>query len=199
MEVYLRKTILNSMIKEPIAFVPKKLILERKNTKESLEYLFIDMLRDIYWTEKYILRTLPEIAKSIYNELLLEAVEQHIDAIYKQNHRIEKCFELKGLKASGKKSPAVEYLIQESKDNIELFELGHARDAAIINTIQKISHYEISAYGTLKIMATVLNDKHCAILLRESKDEELRNDLILTDLAEKINQLAANMEEEEVD
>jgi ferritin-like metal-binding protein YciE len=187
------------MVKELVQIAPEKFIIEKKTTKESLEYLFIDMLRDIYWTERYILHTLPEIVKSIYNELLLEAVEQHIDAIYKQNHRIEKCFELKKVQASGKKSPTIEYLIQESRENLDIFELGHTRDAALISSIQKISHYEISVYGTLRIIATVLNDTECATLLRESKDEELRNDIILTDLAQKINQLAANMEEEEVD
>jgi ferritin-like metal-binding protein YciE len=187
------------MVKEPIDFIPQKLILETKTTKESLEYIFIDMLKDIYWTEKYLLRTLPEIAKFIYNELLLEAIEQHIDAIYQQNHRIERCFELKKIKASGKKALAIECLINEVNDNIQIFELGHVRDALITNIIQKITHYQISAYGALKIIATALGNVECAILLRESKDDELRNDIILTNLAEKINQLAANMEEEEVD
>lgn len=187
------------MVKELIDISPQKFILETKTTKESLEYLFIEMLRDIYWIEKYILRKLPEISKSIYNELLLEAVEQHVDAIYKQNHRIQKCFELKKIKASDKKSPTIEYLIQESNAIIGSFEMGHTRDAALISSIQKISHHKISAYGTLKIMAIALHDSECAALLRESKEEELRNDIILTDLAEKVNQLAVNMEEEEVD
>lgn len=199
MEVQLRKSILDKMVKESIDFIPQKLILETKTTKESLEDIFIDMLKNIYWTEKYLLRTLPEIAKSIYNELLLEAIEQHIDAIYQQNHRIERCFEIKKLKASGKKSPAIECLLKEANDNIQKFDMGHIRDASLINIIQKITHYQISGYGTLKTTATVLNEVECAILLRESKDDELRNDIILTDLAEKINQLAANMEEEEVD
>ena len=170
-----------------------------KSSKETLEDIFEDLLKDIYWAEKNLAKALPKMAKAAYNEELKEAFELHLEETENQIARVEKCFELIEKKAVAKKCEAMEGLITEGEEVIEDHDSGHARDAALIASAQKIEHYEISAYGTLRTMATVLGKSQCAELLEETKDEEAETDQKLTDLSEKINQLAAALQEEEVE
>lgn len=170
-----------------------------KSSKETLEDIFEDMLRDIYWAEKHLIKALPKMAKAAYNEELRDAFQQHLEETEIQVGRVEKCFELIDKKATAKKCEAMEGLITEGEETIEDHDNGHARDAALIAAAQKIEHYEISAYGTLRTMATVLGKAQCAELLEETKDEEAETDVKLTELAQKINQLAATLQEEEVE
>ena len=169
-----------------------------KTSKESLEDIFEDMLKDIYWAEKHLSKALGKLSKAAYNEELKEAFETHMEETEMQIQKVEKCFELLGKKAVAKKCEAMEGLIKEGEEQVEEYEEGHARDAALIGAAQKVEHYEISAYGTLRTMATVLGMTQCAEILEEIKDEEAETDVKLTELAEKINQLACEVDEEEV-
>ncbi len=166
-----------------------------KSSKESLGDILEDMLKDIYWAEKHLVKALPKMAKAAHNEELKEAFESHLEQTQNQIGRIEKCFELMELKAVAKKCEAMMGLVKEGAEAIEAHEEGHARDAALIAAAQKVEHYEISAYGTMRTMASVLGRVQCAELLEETKDEEAETDMKLTELAEKINQLAAEVEE----
>jgi ferritin-like metal-binding protein YciE len=168
-----------------------------KSSKETLEDIFEDMLKDIYWAEKHLLKALPKMAKAAYNNELKTAFETHLEETHLQIERLENCFELLEIKAVGKKCEAMEGLAKEGQEAIDKHEAGHARDAALIAAAQKIEHYEISAYGTMRTMATVLGKMQCAELLEETKDEEAETDMKLTELAEKINQLAAEVHETE--
>ena len=179
--------------------VTSKKMHDSRTSKESLEDIFENLLKDIFWAEKHLVKALPKIAKATYNELLTEAFEAHLDETQMQVQRLENCFELADIRPVGKRCEAMEGLVKEAMSAVEDYESGHARDAALIAAAQKIEHYEISAYGTLRTMATVLGKVQCATLLEESKDEEAEADMKLTELAEKINQMAATMEEEEVD
>jgi ferritin-like metal-binding protein YciE len=170
-----------------------------KSSKETLEDIFEDMLKDIYWAEKNLLKALPKMAKASHSEELTEAFNLHLEQTQVQIQRIEDCFELLEKKATASKCEAMKGLIKEGEDTIEKYEKGHARDAAIIAAAQKIEHYEISAYGTMRTMAKVLEKTKCAELLEKTKDEEAETDANLTELAEKINQLAAEMEVAEVE
>lgn len=170
-----------------------------KTSKESLREIFEDQLKEIFWTENHLAKALPEIAKATYNELLQETFEELVEKTQRQLIRLENCFELLFLKARAKKCYAIEGSVQEVLEVIQKFEPGHARDAALIAAAQKIQHYEISAYGTLRTMATAQRDFSCAKLLELSKEEEVEMVAKLTELAEKINKLAVDMEEEEVD
>jgi ferritin-like metal-binding protein YciE len=169
-----------------------------KNSKESLEDIFEATLKDIYWAEKHLAKALGKLSKAAYNEELKEAFETHMEETEMQIQKVEKCFELLGKKATAKKCEAMEGLIKEGEEQVEEYEEGHARDAALIGAAQKVEHYEISAYGTLRTMATVLGMTQCAEILEEIKDEEVETDVKLTELAEKINQLACEVDEEEV-
>lgn len=162
-----------------------------KSSKESLEDIFEDMLKDIYWAENHLAKALPKMAKASYNEELKEAFEHHLKETKHQISRLDECFALLGMKPQGKKCPAMQGLVEEGQENIDEHEPGHARDAALIGAAQKVEHYEISSYGTLRTMATVLGKVQCAELLEATKDEEAETDEKLTRLSEKINKLAS--------
>jgi ferritin-like metal-binding protein YciE len=169
-----------------------------RNTKETLEDIFEATLKDIYWAEKHLTKALAKMSKAAYNEELKDAFDTHLQETETQIERLEKCFELLGKKAVAKKCEAMEGLIKEGEEQIEEYDEGHARDAALIGAAQKVEHYEISAYGTLRTMANVLGMTQCAEILEEIKDEEAETDVKLTELAEKINLLACEVDEEEV-
>lgn len=168
-----------------------------KSSKESLEDIFEDMLKDIYWAENHLAKALPKMAKASHNEELKEAFESHLKETKGQISRLEQCFALLEMKAQGKKCAAMEGLVEEGQDAIEDHEKSHARDAALIGAAQKVEHYEISSYGTLRTMATVLGKVQCAELLEANKDEEAAADEKLTRLSEKINKLACEGGQEE--
>jgi len=169
-----------------------------KSSKENLEGIFEDTLRDIYWAEKHLTKALTKMSKAAYNEELKDAFDTHLQETEGQIEKLETCFELLGIKAVAKKCEAMEGLIKEGEEQIEEHDEGHPRDAALISAAQKVEHYEISAYGTLRTMANVLGMTQCAEIFEEIKDEEASTDVKLTELAEKINQLACEVDEEEV-
>ena len=170
-----------------------------KSSKENLEDIFEDQLRDIYWAEKHLTKALPKMARAAFNDELREAFNTHLDETRMQIVRLEKCFELLDKKAIAKKCAAMEGLVEEGEEAIEEYDEGHARDTALIAAGQKMEHSEISAYGTLRTMANGLGKTQCAQLLEETKDEEAQADMKLTKLAGKINHLAAELQEEEVE
>jgi ferritin-like metal-binding protein YciE len=159
-------------------------------SRESLETIFEDLLKDIYWAEKHLTKALPKMAKASHNDALKDAFETHLQQTQVQITRLEKCFNLIDKKAVAKKCEAMEGLVKEGTEAIDSHTKGHARDAALIAAAQKVEHYEISSYGTLRTMASVLGKVQCAALLEETKDEEASTDESLTTLSEKINQLA---------
>lgn len=168
------------------------------SSKENLEDIFHDLLKDIYWAEKHLVSAVPKLVKAAFSESLRDALETHLDDSQKHTQRLEKCFALCEFKPASKKCEAMEGLIKEAMEAATEHERGYARDAALIASIQKIEHYEISSYGTLRTMATVMGKSECAKLLEESKDEEAAMDVKLTKLAERVNQQAVDMIEEKV-
>lgn len=170
-----------------------------KSSKDSLEDTFEDLMRDIYWAEKHLTKALPRMSRASFNEDLKAAFDAHLEVTEQQVTRLEKCFELMEKKALGKKCIGMEGLVKEGEEVINDLDEGHARDAGLIAAAQKIEHYEISAYGTLRTMAKVLGKAQCAQLLEETKDEEAEADQQLNDLAERINKLACELHEEEVE
>ena len=169
-----------------------------KSSKESLEDIFEDLLKDIYWAEKHLTKALPRMMKAAFDEELKAAFESHLEVTEQQVKRVEQCFELLDKKAVAKKCPGMEGLVKEGEELISELDEGLARDPGLIAAAQKIEDYEISAYGTLRTIAKVLGKAQCAELLEHTKDEEAEADERLTDLAERINQMAcaAGSEEE---
>jgi ferritin-like metal-binding protein YciE len=161
--------------------------------KESLANVFEDLLKDMYWAEKYLVKALPKLSAAAYSEELKTAFEKHTHDTTLQVTRIEQCFEALSLKPEAKKCAAMEGLVTEANDAVDEYSEGSVRDAALIAAAQKIEHYEICSYGTMRTIAKVLGRVQCADWLEQSKDEEAEADEKLTELAEKINQLACDM------
>jgi ferritin-like metal-binding protein YciE len=163
---------------------------------QTLKDLYIDELKDMYDAENQIVKALPKMAKEATNEELRAAIEQHLDQTQTQIERLEQVFEDLGEKAKGTKCEATKGLIEEAKRMMEEAEDDDVRDAAIISAAQKVEHYEIASYGTLRTYAELLGFDEQAELLQETLDEEKETDENLTELAVSSINIDANEEDE---
>jgi ferritin-like metal-binding protein YciE len=161
-------------------------------SRDTLRHIFEELLKDTYWSEKYLTKALAQMVKSAFHKDLKLAFMQHLEETVHQVDRLEKCFALMEKKPGAKKCDAMEGLVKEAQDIIHQHESGYSRDAALISAAQKIEHYEISVYGSLRSMALVLGQKNVANLFDESEEEEVEADSILSELAEVIHPLAAS-------
>ncbi|GGH17291.1 YciE/YciF ferroxidase family protein [Mucilaginibacter phyllosphaerae] len=160
--------------------------------ESALNELFIDELKDIYWAEKHLTKALAKLAKKSTTDELRSAIETHIEQTENQITRLESVFESIDEKAVAKKCEAMAGLIKESEEIVESTEDGSiTRDAGIISACQKVEHYEIASYGTLKTLAGVLGYTEAVELLDATLQEEKQTDELLTQVAEgAINQSA---------
>ena len=153
-------------------------------SEKNLSDLFVDTLKDIYYAEKQIYKSLPKMAKAAASDQLREAFEKHHDETEGQIERLEKIFELLGKPARGKKCDAIEGILDEGEEIIDEFKGMPALDAGLISAAQAVEHYEMARYGTLKRWATELGMKDAAKLLDETLTEESQTDEDLSKLAE---------------
>ena len=158
--------------------------------KENLSKIFEDTLKDIYWAEKHLTKALPKMSKAAYDENLSAAFNAHLQETQGHVERLEQIFEQMGKKAQAKKCPAMEGLVEEGKEAIEEYEEGYARDAALIIAAQKVEHYEIAAYGSLKAHAKMMGIEDIVSLLEQTEQEEGNADKKLTKISETVNQQA---------
>ena len=159
---------------------------------KSLEDLFVNLLKDIYYAEKQILKALPKMAKNAESEELQQAFETHLEETRGQIERLEKVFEMLGKPARGVQCEAINGLIEEGKEVMEDFADSAAHDAGILAAAQAVEHYEITRYGSLKTWAEELGMRDAAKLLDQNLQEEKKTDLLLTKLAEaRVNTKAA--------
>lgn len=165
------------------ASAAKGKVKAKTSAAEGLKELYIDCLKDIYWAEKALLKTLPKISKNASSQALKNAIDKHTNETEEHVARLEKVFSLIGKKASGKKCEAMDGLLKEGQDIMESTEPGPVRDAGIIAASQKIEHYEIASYGTLCAFAKTLGEKEAAAILHETLVEEKNADQSLTDSA----------------
>ncbi|MBL7914219.1 MAG: ferritin-like domain-containing protein [Bacteroidia bacterium] len=173
---------------------------DAKNSMPSsaLMKLFEDELKDIYWAEKALLKALPKMIDNATSEELIEALTNHLAETEEQVSRVEQVFESFDKKAKAVKCDAMEGLIKEAESIMEECEPGAMCDAGIISAGQKIEHYEIASYGTLRQFAETLGLEEAAELLQITLDEEKAADETLTEVAvSAINVEAAEMEDSE--
>ncbi|MBK8416883.1 MAG: ferritin-like domain-containing protein [Bacteroidetes bacterium] len=164
----------------------------------ALMKLFEDELKDIYWAEKALLKALPKMIDNATSEDLIEALTNHLAETEEQVTRVEQVFESFDKKAKAVKCDAMEGLIKEAESIMEECEPGAMCDAGIIAAGQKIEHYEIASYGTLRQFAETLGLDEAAELLQITLDEEKAADETLTEVAvSAINVEAAEMEDSE--
>ena len=150
---------------------------------KELGDLFVDALKDIYYAEKQIYKSLPKMAKAASSDQLRAAFEKHHDETEGHIERLEEIFELIGKPARGKKCDAIEGILDEGKEIMEEYEDTPALDAGLLAAAQAVEHYEISRYGTLKTWAARLGHKDAVKLLEETLAEEKKTDDTLTKLA----------------
>ncbi len=159
--------------------------------EKTLEDLFHDTLKDIYYAERKILKTLPKMAKAAQSEDLKAAFEKHRGETEGHVERLQKVFEILGKRAQGKTCDAIEGIVAEGEEIIDEFKGTPALDAGLISSAQAVEHYEMTRYGTLKRWAEVLGMEEAARLLGDTLDEESATDEALTGLADaSINDIA---------
>ena len=151
---------------------------------EHLMDLYVDELKDVYNAEKQILRALPKMAKKASHPELRRAFENHQSMTEEQVKRLETIFDDMKLPRRGKKCVGMEGLIEEGQEMMEEDADPDVLDAAMISAAQRVEHYEIAAYGTLRTYARQLGLQEHAKLLQKTLDEEGETDKLLTRIAE---------------
>lgn len=153
-------------------------------TEKTLDDLFLDTLKDIYYAERKILKALPKMAKGAQSQELKAAFEKHRDETETQVERLQQVFELLGKRPQGKTCPAIDGIIEEGEEILDEYKGSAALDAGLVSAAQAVEHYEITRYGTLKRWATELGMKDASALLSQTLDEESATDEALTALAD---------------
>jgi ferritin-like metal-binding protein YciE len=161
---------------------------------DSLEALFEDTLRDMYYAEKKLTKILPKMAKKATTEELSEAFTSHAEETQGQVQRIEQVFKLLDKTPRAKKCEALEGLSAEGDHVMEEAEDDGVMDAGLIASAQAVEHYEIARYGAMIAWAKQLDMSDAADLLAESLEEEKAADVKLSGLAESVNPTAARQE-----
>jgi ferritin-like metal-binding protein YciE len=153
---------------------------------ESLQDIYVEQLKDLYSAEQQILKALPKMAKGASNKMLSSAFQEHEVQTRVHVERLEKIFTQLGEKPGGHKCKGMEGLLAEGDEVLEEHEQSTARDAAMIAAAQRVEHYEIAGYGTVRTMANMLGLGDQASLLQQTLDEEGQTDKKLTGLAETV-------------
>lgn len=159
----------------------------------SLEDLYVDQLKDIHNAEKQLIRALPKMAKAAKSPQVQQAFEQHLEVTKRQLDRVEQIFDKMSMSPGRKKCAGMEGLLKEGEElMMEDGVADEVLDAGLIAAAQKVEHYEISAYGTLRAYANQLGHRDAVGLLDQTLKEESQTDETLTKLAESgINQMAS--------
>jgi ferritin-like metal-binding protein YciE len=158
---------------------------------KTLEDLFHETLKDIYYAERKILKALPKMARGAQDEKLKAAFQQHKEETEGQVERLQQVFEIIGKRPRAKTCPAIDGIVEEGEEIMEEFKGSPALDAGLLAAAQAVEHYEISRYGTLRAWAQQLGYKDAVKLLDETLAEESKTDEALTKLAEKAVNAAA--------
>jgi ferritin-like metal-binding protein YciE len=157
--------------------------MPRKKQK-TLQDLFLDTLKDIYYAENKILKALPKMAKAAKASELQAAFKKHLAETEGQVKRLEKIFDELGETAKGKKCPAIDGIIKEGDEVAKDYKGSPAIDAGLLAAAQAVEHYEISRYGTLKTWAEELGLNGAVGLIDETLSQEKDTDAALSKIAE---------------
>lgn len=159
---------------------------------KTLEVLFHETLKDIYYAERKILRALPKMARGAQSPELRAAFEKHEEETQGHVERLQQVFDLIGKPARGKTCPAIDGIIEEGEEALQAFADTPALDASLVAAAQAVEHYEIARYGTLACWAAELGNTEVTELLEQTLEEEKAADEKLTTIAEDaVNQRAA--------
>jgi ferritin-like metal-binding protein YciE len=153
----------------------------------SLQDLYVEQLRDLYDAESQLIKALPKMAEAANSGNLRQSFEDHLEQTRGHAQRLETIFGKLGEKPKGEKCKGMEGLVKESSEVLDEDMDENVKDAAIIAAAQRVEHYEIAGYGTVRTFANLLGDREAAALLEQTLEEEKETDQQLTELAEGIN------------
>jgi len=150
----------------------------------SLHDLFIDQLRDLYNAEDQILQALPKMAQAASSSELKQAFQTHLEQTRTHKQRLDRIFSDLGMTASGQHCEAMEGLVKEGEETLQLQADPIIKDAALIAAGQRVEHYEMAGYGTVRTFAEHLGYSDAESLLQQTLNEEGQADKLLTSIAE---------------
>ena len=153
---------------------------------ETLDDLFVHTLRDIYYAEQQIAKSLPEMIENATDQTLKNGFETHLAETKGQIVRLEKVFQMHGVEAKGVDCPAIDGILDEANEVAGDVADKSVLDAALIAAAQAVEHYEITRYGTLIAWAKTLGRGDCASVLQQNLDEEKATDSKLNTMALKV-------------
>ena len=165
--------------------------------QKTLSDLFHETLKDIYFAENKIIKTLPKMAKAAQSKDLASAFNKHLRETQGQVKRLDQVFRIIGKPARGKTCDAINGITDEGAEIMKDFKAMPALDAGLLAAAQAVEHYEISRYGTLRTWAEELGMSDAARLLQATLDEEEATDQTLSKLATSVINLEAEREDEE--
>lgn len=167
------------------------------NTSEARELraIFEKQLKELYWAEKSMIAILANIVSNAFSKDLIAVLTAHALDTVEQITRLEKIFTAIGIEAEAQSYEALQCFINEGEMLVSHTREGVVRDAGIISILQKMKHYEIACYGTMRAFAIALREEEVVVLLEETLEEEKQTDILLTRIAEShINIEAADKE-----
>lgn len=189
-----------SSLRKPISKKPQRIKkaskpIARKQEEsgdDQMKKYFNDLLKDTLNAEKQMVRALPRMAKACTSKSLRKAFEKHLGETEKHVTRLEKVFIACGFKITSKKCEAMEGLVKEGVEAIHETTKGSlVRDVALIVAAQKVEHYEIASYGSLRSIAMILGFDKAVELLQKTLDEEGAADKKLTEISDSLNPKAS--------
>ena len=151
---------------------------------DSFEKLYLDQLKDAYNAEKQLVKALPKMSKAATSPELRTALDEHLDVTRRQVERLEEIFQDLGKPASGKTCKGMSGIIEEGQELLQEDGDPEVIDAGIIAATQRVEHYEMATYGTLRTFAEMRGDAKAARVLEEILNEEKEADERLTRIAE---------------
>jgi ferritin-like metal-binding protein YciE len=157
---------------------------------ESIDDLFLDELKDLYSAEKQITKALPKMVKAASTAELSQAFSSHLEETRGHVERLEKIFQMLGKRGTGKTCEGMKGVLEEGSEAITEIEKGPLRDAALIGAAQRVEHYEMAGYGTVRSFAQLLGNDEMVSLLDETLEEEKAADEKLTKISKSVNQKA---------
>ena len=158
---------------------------------KTLNDLFVHTLRDIYYAEKQIVKSLPDMIQKATDPQLKRGFKTHLGETENHVARLEEVFRMHGVEIRGVDCPAIDGILEEAKDVAGEVDDKRVLDAALIAAAQAVEHYEITRYGSLVAWAKQLGRPDCAGVLQRTLDEEKATDNKLTDMAETAVNLRA--------
>jgi ferritin-like metal-binding protein YciE len=152
---------------------------------DSLKKLYLEELRDLYSAETQLVKALTEMVKGASSAELKQAFGNHLEQTEEHVERLNEIFGRLGEQPTGKTCKAMKGLIEEGSEMLEEEGEESVIDAGLIGAAQRIEHYEIASYGTVRTFADLLGEEDAAELLQQTLDEEGETNEELSELAER--------------